>query len=532
MSRGFEGRPLENPNNCTDPYTPSFWLGKPGALTQIRMPDAGIRRDGNDNFAVKTLLDGQSVDRSPYLCRTWSFQHQWLRPEVMSVFMEYATRQRGIGPFILIDPQMKNLLTPNQASGTDSLHTTEGFKVDPVVYSTVIDTMSAVISGSWGTADVTGQSWTATITPNDYWKDGIVGQVRPSALNSNRHTFLTSDAYADRVVQSDLQFSAVPASGLVRHGIMGRSTGTSNYYAALLEVGNAMTPTLTLVRVISGTPTIIGSTSAVGITTVSVGLFYTIEISCIGNAIKARVWQVNTTKPLTWHLEVTDTQLPSGTVVGTVSRNETAATTHIARYDNFQSTPQVTNSIASSTDDKQQGERSLSWTISPPVTGSTSPIHLVSQTGLYGFCLPPGKVVAFSGWTKLSSTSLDPVVTATPSLVWMNGVGAVQSTVVGTSVLAVTGSSGVGWQKFCVTGIVPTGSAGVYLDPQIVLTNASIGAQVGVLLDQLQLEITATGACTDWEYGQGQPLVGVRAENEVVPRILRTDMTYTVVEVT
>src|SRR5687767_13033690 len=121
MSRGFQGPPAENPNNCLDAYAPEFYLGKPGALTLIRMPDAGIGRDSTDNFMVHSLLDGQSVDRSPYLRRTWSFQHQWLTPDVMSVFMEFATRQRGIGPFILIDPQMKNLLTPNQASGTDAL---------------------------------------------------------------------------------------------------------------------------------------------------------------------------------------------------------------------------------------------------------------------------------------------------------------------------------------------------------------------------------------------------------------------------
>jgi len=53
-----------------------------------------------------------------------------------------------------------------------------------------------------------------------------------------------------------------------------------------------------------------------------------------------------------------------------------------------------------------------------------------------------------------------------------------------------------------------------------------------VWLDQLQLEITPTGACTQWEYGQGQPLVSVRSDNESVSRILRTNVNYVAVEVT
>lgn len=315
MGLGFETGPLKNPNNCTDSYTPSFWLGKPGALTQIRMADAGIARSLSDHFAVHDLLDGQAVDRSPYGCRTWTFTHEWLKPDVMSVFMEYATRQRGIGPFILIDPQMKNLLTPNQASGTDALHTTEGFAV-------------------------------------------------------------------------------------------------------------------------SGT----------------------------GSA------------------------------------------------------------LSSSTLEQVQGERSLMWTLTPPVTGSANVMRVVTPTGLYGFCIPSSKVVAFSGWVKAGSAP-DPSVQVSARLVYMNGVGAVQSTVIGPIIITVTGSSG--WQSFCITGI-----GGTYIEPQFIVTGGSVSAQAKIHFDQLQLEITDVGTCTQWEYGQGQPLVGVRNDGETVPRILRTTMNYIAMEVT
>jgi hypothetical protein len=316
MSLGYQTTPLGNPNVCSDPYTPSFWLGLPGALTNIRMPNAGYSRVFDDKFAVHNLLESQAVDRSPYACRTWQFDHEWLTPQDFTVLMEYATRQRGFGPFILVDPQMKNLLTPNQASGTDALHTTEGFSV----------------------------------------------------------------------------------------------TGT-----------------------------------------------------------------------------------------GEVLSSSTAA--------------------------QVQGQRSLAWQLSPPVTGNGGVLKLTTPTQLYGWCLPVGSGFAFSGSVR-SNPSVDNTFDVTPRVVLMNGTGVVQSTISGVVITTVTG----GWQTFCVTGVIPSGTGGVYIQPQLSVTGNSVSGTAVLLIDQLQLENRAT--CTTWEYGQGQPLVGVRPDGESVPRILRTTVGYVAVEVT
>jgi len=325
-----------------------------------------------------------------------------------------------------------------------------------------------------------------------------------------------------------------------------------------------------------------------------------------------------------------------------------------------------------------QGERSLQWSWLP-VTGAAGQLRVTTPTGLYGFCAPPGATVAFSGQVR-SGSPVDGApggaLTVTPQIVFMNGVGAVQSTARSSGVSAVTGSA----TSFCVAAIVPTGSAGVFLEPQFIVTGSAMngtmnanpyfetdvgnwtptgatavrdgtafegsfsmlitpdgatsGPQVvseevavvagsnytvsaffrlsaaatgsrdvgvqwynaahsvistsvvalsppvstwvptsatyqapigaafarlitrgtGVLasgqswrvdafalsstkqtilwVDQLQLEITPTGQCTAWEYGQGQPLVAVRSDSENVPRILRTNMNYVAVEVT
>jgi hypothetical protein len=152
---------------------------------------------------------------------------------------------------------------------------------------------------------------------------------------------------------------------------------------------------------------------------------------------------------------------------------------------------------------------------------------LVPPSGFYGWCLPPGSTYAFSGVVR-GYPGADASVDVTPRVALMNGVGQVNGYTNGSVISTVTGAS----TSFCVTGAMPPVTGGVYVQPQFNVTDASVTDAAGFYVDQLQFEITPTGACTAWEYGQGQPIVGVRNSGESVPRILRTDMTYVAVEVT
>lgn len=543
MSLGFQTAPLKNPNNCSDPYAPSFWLGKPGSLTQVRMPSANFTRALTDNFAVHTLLDGQSVDRSPYGCRTWQFSHDWLTPDVMSVFMEYATRQRGIGPFILIDPQMKNLLTPNQASGTDALHSSEGFTVDGTTAIVVLDTFSRVVTGSWGTEPVSGQTWTASTAPSAMSTTGSVGRISTGSIGTLYYnTILTGNPNGsnDHNISSKIVLPVVPATQAITLRVVGRWDGTgNNYYEAQLSIAATTgVGTLSLSKRVAGVGTQLGSTVIVG--THIAGDQWQVVLDIQGSTIRAKAWNITQggTDPGSYLLTQTDTALPTGTQAGVGVRRETGNTngTQNVDYDDVTITSYYTNALASSTDDLVQGERSLSWTMSPPVTGTATTMYVRTPTGLYGFCAPPtatsSKRVAFSGYVKLASTSLDSSAQVTPIIVFMNGTGSVQSTLSGAVITAVTGTAGSGWQAFCVTGSVPSGQSGVYLEPRFQAVNATLTAQTVFLFDQLQLEIIDGTTCTQWEYGQGQPLVGFRADSEGVPRVLRTNVNFIAVEVT
>lgn len=472
MSRGFQGRPAENPNNCTDPYAPSFWLGKPGALTQIRMPDGGIARDGVDNFAVHNLLDGQSVDRSPYLCRTWTFSHQWLTPDVMSVFMEYATRQRGIGPFILIDPQMKNLLTPNQASGTDALHSSEGF----ATVSTG-DTLTSITgwagqgerSLQWSWMPVTGASGVLRVPT----QTGLYGFCLPPGATFAFSGLLQSLAAGEGVSvpvmpQVVLMNGQGSVQSTVRSGVITAATGTPQSFCVtgIVPTGSA-------------------------------GVYVEPQFAVTGTAVS-----------------------------GVLNANPYFETT-VAPWAGA-------NGAAVARDAGGTPLPEGAWSMLVVPDGVTSTPTALSEE----IPVVAGHAYEYSAWLRVSSggsASRDVGVN------WYDA----SHVIIGSSVVTTLTPSPTVWTRYQPTQVIPpfgaafarlvTKGPGVLtvantwrVDAFMLKTSRS----VSIAFDQLQFELTPTGTCTQWEYGQGQPLVGVRNEGERVPRILRTDMNYVAVEVT
>jgi hypothetical protein len=515
-----------NPTSCVDPYAPSFWLGRPGALTQIKMSKAGIERQLDDKFAVHDLLDGQSIDRSPYGCRTWVLSYEWLKAVDMSTLMEYATRQRGFGPFIFVDPQMKNLLTPNQASGTDALHTTEGFSVTGTgdalsssnVWSAqgersllwqqivpltpqqtqVYDTFDRNSASTWNTS-TSGHTWTNTGgSASDYnvTTAASTGTHLASSINVMRTTSIPSNV--NTLMTADFAFgSPTPSGAAYTTWIQSRYTDQNNFYAVRYNLSTTGVLTYWFEKRVTSTFTVLSPviTGAIGYTT---GTMWRTEIYAQGSTLKARVYPVTSPRPAAWTFEITDASLTTGANNAVSTRVESggfgAPTTS---FDNV----------------------TINWAKGGVLT-------LPPPTGLYGFCLPPGATYAFSGIVR-GYGGQDISVDVTPRVQLLNSVGVQTGLVNGATITTVTGSS----SSFCVTGTVPSGTT-PYVLPGLSVSDASVTDQGGLFIDQLQFELTPTGGCTTWEYGQGQPFVGVRAERETVPRILRTTVNFTIMEVT
>jgi hypothetical protein len=511
-----------NPNSCTDPYAPSYYLGRPGALTQIKMPAANVSRQLDDRFAVHELLERQAVDRSPYGCRTWGIEYEWLKPTDMSVLMEYATRQRGFGPFIFIDPQMKNILTPNQASGTDALHTSEGFSADTTSAYGVSDTFTRTVVDGFGTND-TGQAYTLSGTAADFDVAAGVGTIQPTTLNSDRLAYVTADRGANRTVKVEGAFATLPATGSLRFGVIMRLADTSNYYIAVFQVTSAGATSLFIAKRAGGVGSTIFTNSSLAHVpsgSVTAGTFYTVKAEISGSSIKAKVFPTSLGDSLTWDIDDVDAAVATGTFAGVFARNETAVTTHIMRLDNFTSTSLETESLSSSSIAARQGERSLAWGL--PSTVVTGVLTLDPPTGLLGWSIPSGTSWAFSG--SLRSSGGDTTIQLAPVLTWKTTGGIQSGPAVTGSTVTLNDSA---WQSFCVTGSAPIDG---FVTIQLVASSASVTGTGTVLVDQLQFE--QGSSCTTWEYGQGQPLVGIRADSETIPRILRTNVGFTILEVT
>lgn len=168
-------------SDCADTTTPVYWLGRPGDLVAIRVPDQDYTRTPNDNSVVHALLGGQAVDRSLYEQRTWQMAYEILSYSTQLLIEQVRTRQRGIGPFVFIDPHTVNFLTPNQSSGTDAWLTTVGFNVtgtgESLSSSTAVTAVRGTHSLQWNLPiTVTGSGGGVMMLTTSY---GVSGWATP-----------------------------------------------------------------------------------------------------------------------------------------------------------------------------------------------------------------------------------------------------------------------------------------------------------------------------------------------------------------
>jgi hypothetical protein len=233
-------------SDCADTTTPSYWLGRPGDLVAIRMPDEGYTRVSDDHGVVHDLLAGAAVDRSLYEQRTWSVVYDMIGYATQLLVEQIRTRQRGLGPYVWIDPHTVNFMTQNQSSGTDAWLSTAGFTAtgtgEALSSSTSVTpvrgqrslawSLSPVVTGSGGGvllmstpygpsgwATPPSQGWTmtgqlrgggadptVTVTPHLTWLDGS-GTILGTAAGSTAIT--SSGAWTSFTVTGTAPSTAV-----------------------------------------------------------------------------------------------------------------------------------------------------------------------------------------------------------------------------------------------------------------------------------------------------------------------------------
>jgi len=108
----------------------TIYLGPVGALQSLPSVGRGFAANVALGTAAHEIAGGRGgrvVDRVGAPLRTWTMGRAFLTLDEIGVLEGLALGGYGAGPFVLLDPWQRNLLSPNQSSGTDVLDDTTGF---------------------------------------------------------------------------------------------------------------------------------------------------------------------------------------------------------------------------------------------------------------------------------------------------------------------------------------------------------------------------------------------------------------------
>jgi hypothetical protein len=197
---------------------------------------------------------------------------------------------------------------------------------------------------SWGTPDAGPSAWTCTgAAASGFAVASGTARITPTTLNSDWFATLATPT-ADNIVEADVQFTNLPASGTMRAGVLMRWASTTNYVAAELTLTSAGVLTVRVVERAGGVQTVLATTTLNPAITVATTTWFRIVGYVVGTAVKARAWRrerltssgatFTQRRAPTWQVEAV-TSVVAGSNVGAYGRNETAATTNTLSYDNW-----------------------------------------------------------------------------------------------------------------------------------------------------------------------------------------------------
>jgi hypothetical protein len=201
----------------------------------------------------------------------------------------------------------------------------------------LVDTFTRTVANGWGSAD-TGQAY--TIVPSSGLAANFSvttspfghGRIQPSVISDEQYA-LISMLGANRDMVSDVFISATPASGTLNMGLTGRYVDVNNEYHTEIQVAVGGAITLRIMKRVGGVATQLSSV-ATGITLIA-DTKYTLRFQVIGTELKSKLWTSGTPEPGTWTSEVSDATLTTGDFAGVFVRNNSAATTHIFKWDDL-----------------------------------------------------------------------------------------------------------------------------------------------------------------------------------------------------
>lgn len=151
------------------------------------------------------------------------------------------------------------------------------------------DDMGRTVSNAWGTPDFTIPSgtWVNTGTNSDYNVASGVATQRHTSVSLGRHTVLPG-TYANVQIGATVSCPVTPLGAAIRTGVVTRYVDQNNHYQFNVVHNTSGRITLALIKRISGTDTIIGSTTTTF--TVSPNRQFRITGQSVGNRHRLTAW--------------------------------------------------------------------------------------------------------------------------------------------------------------------------------------------------------------------------------------------------
>jgi hypothetical protein len=106
----------------------SIWFGRPGSMRQLWAPTGGmgVTRD-RDTSTFTNKLGGTRTTKALEAARLYQLNYAALGRVNFEYLNQFSQGHMGSGPFVLIDPGRRNMLTVNQSSATSQTGDTRGF---------------------------------------------------------------------------------------------------------------------------------------------------------------------------------------------------------------------------------------------------------------------------------------------------------------------------------------------------------------------------------------------------------------------
>jgi hypothetical protein len=124
----------------------SIWFGRAGSLQRLWAPTGGILATRDRDTSIFTNKSGGTrTIRSLEGARQYSLNYGALGRANFEYLNQFVQGHMGPGPFVLVDPGRRNMLTVNQSSATSQSGDTRGFTIAAGAGSTL-----SSVASTWG----------------------------------------------------------------------------------------------------------------------------------------------------------------------------------------------------------------------------------------------------------------------------------------------------------------------------------------------------------------------------------------------